>query len=318
MHLFRLTRALGALLVVFFIGSASPVTGAVARAKTVRVAAAGDIVCDTRRRRTLIEHALGACQMVATATLVRRGRYDAVLAIGDEQYGGASLKQFQLSYDRSWGAFRAITRPVPGNHEYDTRHAAGYFGYFGQRVGNPERSYYSFDLGAWHLIALDGNCAFVGGCARNSPQDRWLRADLARHPAACTLAYWHQPRFSSGKHHSDADYLTFWQDLYAAGADVVLGGHDHDYERFAPQTPRGAADPKHGIRQFVVGTGGRSLYPFFSDVEPNSEVRDAATYGILELTLRPHGYLWHFLPTASGTFSDRGTAACHAHSGLRS
>ena len=198
---------------------------------------------------------------------------------------------------------------MPGNHEYLTRAANGYFSYFGAAAGDPATGYYSFDVGAWHVVALNSNCSAVGGCASGSPQERWLRADLAAHPAACTLAYWHHPRFSSGEHGNEPAYDAFWRDLYAAGADVVLNGHDHDYERFAPQDPSGGSDLARGVREFVVGTGGKNHYRFLT-LQPNSQVRDATTFGVLELTLHRTSYDWRFLPEPGKTFTDSGSAVC--------
>ena len=200
--------------------------------------------------------------------------------------------------------------PAPGNHEYWTGGAAGYFEYYGAAAEDPSKGYYSFDLGRWHLIALNSNCDEVGGCGRRSAQTRWLRQDLATSRARCTLAYWHHPRFSSGPHGSSAAYREFWRALYAANADVVVVGHDHDYERFAPQNAEGLADSARGLRELVVGTGGKSLYPFDGRAA-NSEARNATTFGVLKLTLRPKSYAWRFVPVAGGTFTDSGSAACH-------
>ena len=210
------------------------------------IAAAGDIVCSPRTA-AANRNPRGLCADRLTAGLLRRGGYDAVLALGDLQYESGSLTDYRRAYDRSWGAFKAVTFPVPGNHEYGTSRAAGYFAYFGSRAGDPARGYYSFDLGAWHLIALNSNCGAVGGCGVSSPQGRWLRRDLADHRNACTLAYWHHPRFSSGLHGNDEAYDGFWRLLYAAGADLILTGHDHTYERFAPQTPGARLDERRGI-----------------------------------------------------------------------
>jgi acid phosphatase type 7 len=286
------------------------VIAALAAAATL-IIAAGDIACDRAKRGIDIERVFGGCHEADTFALARARPYRAFLALGDEQYNDGTFAQFEGGYDKTWGALKAITHPSPGNHEYYTRGASGYFQYFGRAAGDPRNGYYSFDIDSWHLIALNGNCWAVGGCGSGSPQERWLAGDLAAHKgASCTLAYWHQPRFSSGAHHSDKAYQAFWNDLYAAGADLVLNGHDHDYERFAPQTPTGASDLKNGIREIVAGTGGRSHSIFFA-TEPNSEVRNANAFGVLELALYPNGYDWRFVPIAGTTFADLGSAACH-------
>src|SRR5213075_2472750 len=164
-------------------------------------------------------------------------------------------EKYRAAYDPSWGRLRSVTYPTPGNHEYHISGAVDYFAYFGERAGDPKRGYYSFDLGAWHIIALNSNCVHVAGCGKSSPQERWLREDLKQNTGRCMLAFWHAPRFSSGLHGGSAETAAFWSDLYEAGADVVLTGHDHDYERFAPQTPTKILNKNHEIRQFVVGTG---------------------------------------------------------------
>ena len=231
---------------------------------------------------------------------------DAVLALGDEQYPDGALGDFQRYYDATWGRLRDRTRPTPGNHEYETGGAAGYFGYFGAAARPGGTSWYSFDLGGWHLVSLDANVDHGAG----SPQERWLRDDLAATGKRCVLAYWHQPRFSSGiEHGNDESVGPFWTDLYQAKADLVLNGHEHQYERFAPQNPDAAADPR-GIREFVVGTGGRSLYPFGS-ADPNSEVRDNSDYGVLALTLHPDGYEWRFVSEDGAVVDSGGPVACH-------
>ncbi len=186
-----------------------------------------------------------------------------------------------------------------------------YFDYFGAAAGDPKTGYYSYELGTWHIIVLNSECKDVGGCDSGSPQEKWLRADLAANPAACTLAYWHKPLFSSGgAHGNDLTVKALWQALYEANADVIVGGHDHDYERFAPQQPDGAADPARGIREFVVGTGGKNHRPFGPPIR-NSEVRDATAFGVLKVTLKPGGYDWQFIPEAGKSFTDSGTGACH-------
>ena len=302
---FAVTFASAAVLV-----SIAPVTAATDPV----IAAAGDIACPAAGASAEADDLGGAvCHQAATAKLIEALRPAAVLTLGDEQYPDGTLEQFDSSYEKTWGAFKSITHPAPGNHEYHTAHAAGYFGYFGHAAGDEAASYYSFELGGWHLIALDANCDAIGGCGQQSAEVQWLRKDLAAHHAACTLAFWHQPRFSSAKHHSDPAYDAFWRELYAAHADVVLNGHDHDYERFAPQTPDAKADSAGGITEFVVGTGGRSHYPFTA-VEPNSVIRDTKTFGVLALTLHPQGFDWRFIPEAGATFTDSGSARCHGGS----
>ena len=259
------------------------------------IAAAGDVACTPGSAVSA-----SACQMAATANLLAAPDIGTVLALGDLQYEDGALARFQASYDASWGRVKSKTRPVPGNHEYGTAGASGYYDYFGAIAGPRGTGYYSFDVGAWHLVALNSNCSAVGGCASGSAEERWLRADLAARPARCTLAYWHHPRYSSGLHGDDATYEAFWQALVDAGADLVLVGHDHDYERFAPQ---------RGIREFVVGTGGRSLYPRGTS-RASSELFANASFGVLRLTLRPGGYDWRFVP-ATGSVTDAGSSDCH-------
>jgi 3',5'-cyclic AMP phosphodiesterase CpdA len=198
---------------------------------------------------------------------------------------------------------------VPGNHEYQTPGAADYFAYFGSRAGTPGQGWYAYDLGSWRIYALNSNCDEIGGCGPGSPQEAWLRADLAANPRACSLAYWHHPLFSSGEHGSDPRMRDVAEALYESGVDVVLSGHDHDYERFAPQSPDGEPDADTGFRQFVVGTGGAPLRGL-ATVAPNSEARAASTYGLLKLTLRPTSYAWQFVPVAAGGFTETGWTAC--------
>jgi hypothetical protein len=279
------------------------------------VVAAGDIACDPTD--PLFHGGLGDgvdCLQEATSNLVLAAQPAAVLTLGDTQYENNTYAAFLASFNPSWGRFKALIHPAAGNHEYQTANAAGYFQYFGAAAGLPNQGYYSYDVGTWHLIVLNSNCAKVGGCNAGSPQETWLRADLAAHPNFCTLAYWHQPRFSSGEFGNEAPYDQFWRDLYAAGADIVLSAHDHDYERFAPQTPDETPDPVGGIREFIVGTGGKN-HRAIQVVKPLSEVRNADTFGVLELTLHPTGYDWKFVPVPGGTFSDSGTGTCHGPNG---
>jgi hypothetical protein len=241
----------------------------------------------------------------ATANLLD-GIAGTVFTTGDNVYPDGTFIEFTNCYDPTWGRHKARTRPSAGNHDYHTSGAAGYYGYFGPAAGDPEKGYYSYDLGAWHIIVLNSEISV----AADSPQVQWLRADLAAHPVACTAAYWHTPRFSSGTHHgSSTSMRPFWQALYDFGADVVLVGHEHNYERFASQDPNGVADPGRGIREFVVGTGGKSHYTIGTPIA-NSEVRNADTYGVLKLTLHPTSYDWEFIPEAGKTFTDSGAASC--------
>ena len=229
------------------------------------------------------------------------------LTLGDNQYPAGTLADFQTYYEPTWGRFKAITRPSPGNHDYRTAGTAGYFRYFGSAAMPNGTSYYSFDLGSWHLIALDSNIARNAG----SPQEQWLRADLAATTQPCILAYWHHPRFTSGITHDDNTSVgAFWTALYDARADVVLSGHEHNYERFGPQNPSAHADPQ-GIRQFVVGTGGAPLYAQFGAPDLNSEVRNGSTHGVLKLTLQPTGYEWQFMSSEGTLVDSGGPDACH-------
>lgn len=275
------------------------------------IAAAGDIACDPNS--PFFNGGQGTatdCRMQATAKLLMKEKLAAVLPLGDLQYEVGSAIAFQKSYAPTWGQLKAISRPVVGNHEYNTPGAAAYYRYFGAAAGDPQRGYYSYNIGQWHLIALNSNCSEVGGCGDRSPQMQWLKADLAAHPKQCTLAYWHHPRFSSGHHGNHSSTQAFWQTLYQAGADVILTGHDHHYERFAPQTPQGQLDQQRGIRQFVVGTGGKNHYEL-NETQANSQVRNADTYGVLKLTLHPTSYDWRFIPEPGGSFTDSGHSSCH-------
>jgi len=240
-----------------------------------------------------------------TAALIGQINPTRVLTLGDNAYDAGTLSEYQTEYAPNWGQYNAKVSPAPGNHEYDTSGGAGYFAYFGAIVPAP---YYSYDVGTWHLISLNAEVSVSSGAA----EETWLRNDLAAHTNQCTLAYWHEPRFSSGTTHgSDTDLATVWQDLYNAHADVVLNGHEHNYERFAKQSPSGAADP-NGIREIIAGTGGASHgYPFGTPL-PTSEVRNDSTWGVIKLTLHPTGYDWQFVPIAGSTFTDSGSDTCRA------
>ena len=241
-----------------------------------------------------------------------------VFAAGDLAYENGTYAEFEQCYDPTWGKFKSRTRPAPGNHEYIGTSASGYFRYWGRQAGDPAKGYYSYDLGAWHIIVLNTNCAVreLGGCAEESPEETWLRGDLAAHPNVCTLAYGHHAMYSSGIfgwHARHPELRAFWQDLYDAHADLVLAGHEHSYERFAPQDARGHADSEHGIREIVVGTGGRS-HTLLGAPQPNSEIRNDNTFGVLKLTLSPGQYAWEFIPEKGKTFTDSGEGTCHSAS----
>ncbi len=233
-----------------------------------------------------------------------------VATLGDAVYDVGTADAFGRCYAPSWGRFVARTRPAPGNHEYADPGAAGYFAYFGRRAGPTRNGWYAYDLGDWRIYALNSNCAAIGGCATSSPQVRWLRRDLATHRRPCALAYWHHARFSSGLHGSDPVMDTVSRILHAGGADVVLSGHDHLYERFAPQSPSGLrTTPALGMRPFVVGTGGRSHYPVRTRL-PASQRVSTSDFGVLQLTLRPRSYTWRFVPVAGSAFTDTGFTNC--------
>jgi calcineurin-like phosphoesterase family protein len=308
----RLWGAVCALAVALALGSAE------ASADPV-VAAAGDIACSPSS--SSFNGGLGTstkCRAKYTSDLLVGQGLSAVLPLGDEQYDTAKYTSFLGSYDKSWGRVKSITRPAPGNHEYLTSGAAGYFDYFNGKgiangaAGDRSKGYYSFDVGTWHLVALNSSdkCAIIA-CGAGSSQEAWLKADLATHPNYCTLAYWHHPSFSSGHDGNLGAMQAMLKDLYNAGADVVLGGHAHDYERFAPQNPSGKLDNTRGLRQFVVGTGG-AFFTAIGTAKPNSQVRQNSTYGVLDLTLHPTSYDWRFAAESGKRFSDSGHDSCHA------
>jgi acid phosphatase type 7 len=256
---------------------------------------------------------IGRCDRTTdedTAALIA-GRPGIVFTLGDNAYDHGSAEDFRDCFGSSWGRVKdRIELPVPGNHEYETRDAAGYKDYFGERAVRDGATWYSVDIGAWHVVVLDSTCNRVpGGCDADSPQVTWLRDDLASSDARCTLALFHHPRFSSGDHGSDDHVAPFWDVLYAAGADLVLNGHDHDYERFAPQDPAGNADDERGIMQLIVGTGGAELREF-KDPVANSRVRSSLAYGVIELGLHQNGWRWQFYPTDQ-SFIDAGSGTCH-------
>jgi len=278
----------------------------------VVVAAAGDIACDPSDPNYHSGAGTStACRQRSTSNLLVNGNFDAVLALGDLQYNSGSLSAFNQVYDPSWGRVKSITYPVVGNHEYGQSNASGYFQYFGSRAGPAGKGWYSFDLGGWHIVALNSECDQIGGCTTGSPEEKWLRNDLATHPAACTIAMWHKGRYSSG-HDGDNTFMqAMWADLSNAGVEILLSGHSHDYERFAPQDASGHLDNAHGVRQFIVGTGGAFFTGLGTSFDPNSQAHQNNTYGVLQLTLRSGAYDWKFLPEAGKTYSDSGTTSCH-------
>jgi hypothetical protein len=242
-----------------------------------------------------------------TATAALLDQIDGtVFAAGDNAYLVGSAADYASCYEPTWGRHKRRTRPVPGNHDYYTAGAAAYYAYFGTHAGPPGRGYYSYDLGAWHIVAINSDEGTP--TAAGSAQERWLRADLAANRTQCTLAYWHHPRFSSGVHQNDPRMRDIWQALYDFGADVVVTGHDHDYEEFSRQTADGVLDA-NGIRQFVVGTGGTALRAF-GVIQPNSATRNSDTHGVLRLTLHATSFDWTFVPIAGGTFTDTDTRDC--------
>jgi hypothetical protein len=241
-----------------------------------------------------------------TARLVLSIEPTAALTLGDNQYPDGELADFKASYDPTWGRFKNITRPVPGNHDYHTQGADAYFDYFGRRAHRGNGGYYSFDLGAWHLVAVNSGPESI-----SDEQLDWIRRDLRHSDATCELAYWHHPRWSSGTTHgSDEDMADLWRVLFRQGVDVVLNGHEHNYERFALLSPSGRRAPRSGIREFVVGTGGADSYPF-GDPIPGSQKRITDVFGVLRMTRQSDGYAWAFVGV-NGRVRDHGRHGCHA------
>ena len=247
-----------------------------------------------------------------------------VFTVGDDAYESGSIEDFQSYYEPSWGRHQARTKPSTGNHEYvggdPQQYGRGYFDYFGAVAAEDNGGSYSYNLGEWHIVSLNtGQCygspeadGSIPNCGPGDPMIEWLKRDLATNGAQCTLAYFHHPRWSSGiEHGSEPSYTkAIWDTLYADNAEVVVSGHDHDYERFAPQDLEGNLDEERGIRQFVVGTGGRSLRDF-GEVEANSKVRNSETYGVIKVTLHSGSYDWEFIPIDEGAFTDAGSDRCH-------
>jgi len=291
---------------------ASDAGGRRAPAVPVTVAAAGDIACDPTN--PAFHDGVGAgswCRAAQTHKVIAALDPDAVLALGDEQYDDGRLAAFRRSYALGWGKERWRTYAVPGNHEYwGSSTAAGYFDYFGAHAGPTRHGWYSSRIGAWRVVALNSNCDRFS-CSKGSPEYRWLRRELAAHPATCSLAILHHPLVSSGPHGDDeSGARPLWTLLYRAGVDLALAGHDHIYERFAPLRPDGTKDPSHGIREFVVGTGGAQHYSI-AHVHRYSQARNTTAFGVLKLALRPGRFAWRFLPAGGATFTDTGSNTCH-------
>ncbi|MEU4552434.1 CBM96 family carbohydrate-binding protein [Micromonospora violae] len=242
----------------------------------------------------------------ATATLLDTIA-GTVFTTGDNVYDSGTASQFTNYYEPTWGRHKSRTRPSPGNHDYNTSGATGYYNYFGTSAGPSGRGYYSFDLGNWHVVSLNSNISMSAG----STQEQWLRADLAASSKPCTLAYWHHPLFTSSSNHAPSTSTRpLYQALYDYNADVVVWGHNHVYERFAPMNPSGGADSSRGLRSFVAGMGGAGHYSF-GTIQPNSEARNSSAWGVLKFTLHSGSYDWQFVPVAGQTYSDSGTGTCH-------
>jgi hypothetical protein len=234
-----------------------------------------------------------------------------VFTVGDNAFDSGTIDEYRNCYGPSWGTFRDRTRPAAGTREYVTDGAAGYFTYFGAAAGDPDKGYYAYDLGSWRIYVLNSNCGKVGGCGAGSPQEDWLKADLDAHPQACIGAYWQTARFSSGRFGDDPRFQPFWQDLYDHGAEFVINGHDHNYQRYVAMTPTGLRDPAKGIREFIVGTGGNGHTALNTASVPNREAANDKAYGVLRLTLHPAGYEWQFLSTQKVPYNDAGADSCH-------
>jgi acid phosphatase type 7 len=275
--------------------------------QAVDVIAVGDIACKPGQ-------SVGTrqCQHAATADLVP-DTAKRVLLLGDNQYSRGELASYEGSFDGTWGRHMERLLPVPGNHEYQTKAAAGYFAYFGEKAADPAKGYYAADVGAWRVLALNtnDNCKRIP-CDEGSEQIEFVKQDLAEHPTKCSLAYFHHPRWSSGEHGDNEAMDFLWRTLVEAGVDVVLAGHDHDYERFAPRDAEGARDDTNGIRSFVVGTGGIGFRKL-GTMSDHSEIAQADTFGVLKLSLRARSYSWEFLPIEGSTseFTDAGKGKCH-------
>jgi acid phosphatase type 7 len=296
---------------------AAVANGSPAGAADPVIAAAGDIACaPTDPGYNGGNGTATRCRQRATSNLLVGAGLAAVLPLGDIQYDSPSAANLKAVYNPTWGRLKSISRPVIGNHDGS---GGSFFDYFNGPgaangpAGPRGRGYYSFAIGTWHIVALNSNCARVS-CGSGSIQEKWLRADLAAHPASCTLAFWHHPRYSSGHDGSHITLSAFWGDLHAAGAELVLSGHSHDYERFAPKDASGKVSP-NGMRQFVVGTGGAFMTGLGTSRVAGSQVAQNDTFGVLQVTLRPTSYDWRFVPIAGRHWTDSGSGQCHGPGG---
>ncbi len=291
---------------------------ATAEGDTITIVAAGDIACDPSSGSFNAGNGTSTnCRQKYTAEAVEEINPDYVLGLGDMQYEEGFLDSYTQSYDRSWGRFKDKTFTVAGG-SHDFYGGGDFYAYWGDRAGaGPSKNWFSLDTGGWHVVFLNSYCDKVGGCEPGSEQYEWLQADLASNAQPCTMALWHEPRYSSGPRHGDEeDVDPLWDLLYDHGADLLLTAHDHNYQRFAPMDAQGERDDVRGLRQFVVGTGGKSLDPVEEDeARPNSEVGQGHTYGVLALMLQPDGYSWEFVPEAGETFTDKGSGVCHKGAG---
>lgn len=249
----------------------------------------------------------------ATARILASHPDATIATLGDNAYEQGTPQEFQSCYGPSWGRFKDRTRPATGNHDHATKNAQGYWSYFGPQGGAYDKYYYSYDLGRWHVVVLNSDCWRVGGCESDDPQAQWLRNDLEENRALCTLAYWHRPPFSSGRYGAPketARVRPLWRILNERGVDVLLTGHEHSYERFAPMDAAGNRDEENGVRLFVVGTGGGNLRKFENDPLPTTEARQSNALGVLKLDLKPTGYDWAFLAVSDSSFDDSGSGTC--------
>ena len=306
----------GWLIRIAIVGAAVVAVGAAVAAATAVLSDDAPQLAPPRTAVLLAAGDIGDCEQPgdeATAQLLARYPNATIAALGDLAYQHGSPEDFERCYEPTWGRFKDRTRPAPGNHDYSTKGAAGYFGYFGTAAGNPDEGWYSYDLGPWHIVSLNSECRRVGGCARDEPQIVWLENDLRQNTEVCQLAYFHRPPYTSGRYRDDYNDLPrmrlLWRVLVEHGVDIVLVGHEHSYERFVPMDELGNAD-SHGTYLFVVGTGGGNLREYREPPLPTTAVRNADTWGVLKLTLHEDRFDWEFLRARGGNFTDSGSGRC--------